>query len=151
MSRILTKPTKWHVHPATTQISLGICPVWSVFALWVAKDPSFLQVDSKDSDQTGQMPRLIWVFARRTCHFVGFVTMWLIFLASALASCSEVNSCSHIMRKPIFGDVWQDSKPHPSYPSPPPTSSLLRYRKYQESWSFGHSVRISIFYKLGSE
>ena len=24
------------------------------------------------------MPRLIWVFAGRTCHFVGFVTMWLI-------------------------------------------------------------------------
>ena len=29
LSRIVTKPTKWHVHPAKTQISLGICPVWS--------------------------------------------------------------------------------------------------------------------------
>ena len=28
----------------------------------------------EDSDQTGRMPRLIWVFAGRTCHFVGFVT-----------------------------------------------------------------------------
>ena len=28
----MTKPTKWHVRPAKTQISLGICPVWSVFA-----------------------------------------------------------------------------------------------------------------------
>ena len=27
--------------------------------LKVAKDPSFLQADSEDSDQTGQMPRLI--------------------------------------------------------------------------------------------
>ena len=26
---------------------------------WVAKDPSFLHADSEDSDQTGQMPRLI--------------------------------------------------------------------------------------------
>ena len=25
------------------------------------------------------MPRLIWVFAGRTCHFVRFVMMWLIF------------------------------------------------------------------------
>ena len=25
------------------------------------------------TDQTGRMPRLIWVFAGRTCHFVGFV------------------------------------------------------------------------------
>ena len=25
----MTKPTKWHVRPAKTQISLGICQVWS--------------------------------------------------------------------------------------------------------------------------
>ena len=57
------------VHPAKTQISLGIRPVWSESSLctqWVAKDPSFLHADSKDFDQTGRMPRLIWVFARRT-------------------------------------------------------------------------------------
>ena len=29
---------------------------------------------SEDSGQTGRMPRLIWVFVGRTCHFVGFVT-----------------------------------------------------------------------------
>ena len=29
-------------------------------------------VHSEDSDQTGQTPRLIWVFAGRPCHFVGF-------------------------------------------------------------------------------
>ena len=40
---------------------------------WVAKDPSFLHADSEDSDQTGQMPRLIWFFAGRKCHLVGFV------------------------------------------------------------------------------
>ena len=45
---------------------------------WVAKDPRFLHVDSEDSDQTGRMPRLIWVFAGRTGHFVGFVMRWLI-------------------------------------------------------------------------
>ena len=28
-------------------------------ALWVAKDPMLLHVDSEESDQTGQMPRLI--------------------------------------------------------------------------------------------
>ena len=35
-------------------------------AQWVAKDPRFLHADSEDSDQTGRMPRLIWVFAGRT-------------------------------------------------------------------------------------
>ena len=68
-----------------TQISLGIRPVWSeslLCAQWVAKDPSFLHVDCKKKkpDQTGQMPRLIWVFAGRTYHFVGFVMRWLIFV-----------------------------------------------------------------------
>ena len=37
----------------------------------------FLHVDSKDSDQTGRMPRLIWVFAGHKGHFVGFVMRWL--------------------------------------------------------------------------
>ena len=57
------------VRPAKTQISLGIRPVWSESSLcaqWVDKGPSFLHADSKDSDQTGRMPRLIWVFAGRT-------------------------------------------------------------------------------------
>ena len=63
------KTNKTTVRPAKTQISLGIRPVWSESSLcaqWVAKDPSFLHVDSEDSDQTGRMPRLIWVFAGRT-------------------------------------------------------------------------------------
>ena len=69
------------MRPAKTQISLGIRPVWSdssLCAQWVAKDTSFLHSDSEDSDQTGLMPRLIWVFAVRTCHFVGFVVLRLI-------------------------------------------------------------------------
>ena len=81
MSRLMTKPTKWHVHPAKTQISLGIRPVWSESSLcaqWVAKGSSFLHADSEDFDQTGRMPRMIWVFAGRTGHFVGFVMRRLI-------------------------------------------------------------------------
>ena len=33
LSCLMTKSTKWSVLPAKTQISLGICPVWSVFAV----------------------------------------------------------------------------------------------------------------------
>ena len=68
VSGLVTKPTKWHVCPAKTQISLDINPVWSESSLctqWVAKDLSFLHMDSEDSDQTGRMPRQIWVFAGR--------------------------------------------------------------------------------------
>ena len=48
-------------------------------AQWVAKNPSFLHEDSKDSDQTGWMPRLIclrWAhmpfcwFCRDVAHFM---------------------------------------------------------------------------------
>ena len=63
------KTNKMTVRPAKTQISLGIRPAWSESSLcaqWVAKDPSFLHADSVDSDQTGRMPRLIWVCAGRT-------------------------------------------------------------------------------------
>ena len=35
----------------------------------VAEDQSNLQVASEDSDQTGRMARLIWVFAGRTAYF----------------------------------------------------------------------------------
>ena len=67
LSRLMTKH-KLAVRPAKTQICLGIRPVWSESSLcaqWVAKDQSFLHADSEDSDQTGRMPRLIWVFAGR--------------------------------------------------------------------------------------
>ena len=81
MSHCTTKPTKQSVRLAKIQISLVIHPVWSessLCTLWVAKDPLFLHADSEDSDQTLRMPRLIWVFAGHTGHFVGFVLQWLI-------------------------------------------------------------------------
>ena len=70
------------VRPAKTQISLGIRPVWpesSLCVKWTAKDSKFLHADSEDSDQTGRMPRVIWVFARRS-HFVGLGMSRLVYL-----------------------------------------------------------------------
>ena len=63
------KTNKMSVHPAKTQISLGIRPVSSEFSLsawrnlgsWATQ-----RAHSEDSDQTGRMSRLIWVFAGRT-------------------------------------------------------------------------------------
>ena len=69
LSRYMTKPTKWLCAKRRLRSALA----------WVAKDPSFLHADSEDSDQTGRMSRLIWVFAGRTCHFVGFVMRRLIY------------------------------------------------------------------------
>ena len=64
------------VRPAKTQISLGIRPVWSEYSLsawWKLGPLATHWAHSEDSDQTGRMPRLIWVFAGRTGQFVGFV------------------------------------------------------------------------------
>ena len=59
VSSLMTKPTKWHVRSAKTQISLDIHPPSLIRVLlcaqWVSKDPSFLHIDSEDSDQTGQI------------------------------------------------------------------------------------------------
>ena len=63
-----------------TQITLGICSVWSESSLSTGRKLGSLATHwwhSEDSDQTGRMSRLIWVFAGRTEHFVGFVMLWL--------------------------------------------------------------------------
>ena len=73
----MTKPTKWPVHQAKTQISLGMRPVLSKSSLSARRKLRSLATHcahSEDSHQTGRMPRLICVFAGRTDHFVDFVT-----------------------------------------------------------------------------
>ena len=63
------KTNKVGVRPAKTQISLGIRPVWSESSLSAWRKLGYLATHwahSEDSDQTGRMPRLIWVFAGRT-------------------------------------------------------------------------------------
>ena len=73
----MTKPTKWHVHPAKTQISLGIRPVWSETSLSAGRKLGSLATHwahSEDSDQTGRMPRLISVFAG--CTVILLVLSW---------------------------------------------------------------------------
>ena len=63
------RTNKMCVRPAKTQISLGIRPDWSESLLSAWKKLGSLATHwahSEDSDQTGRMPRLIWVFAGRT-------------------------------------------------------------------------------------
>ena len=69
VSRLMTKPSKWHVCPAKTQINLDIRPVWSESSLSARRKLMSLATHwahTDDSDQTGRMSRLSWVFARHT-------------------------------------------------------------------------------------
>ena len=70
----MTKLTKWHVRPAKTQINLGIHPVWSESSLPARRNIGSLSTHwahSEDTDLTGRIPRLIWVFA--WCTLILFV------------------------------------------------------------------------------
>ena len=72
---------QYDARPAKIQTSLGIRLVWSetlLCALWVAKGPMLFHAVNEYSEQSGRTYRLIWVFAGRTCHFVGIGTMRLI-------------------------------------------------------------------------
>ena len=68
------------MHPTKTQISPSIRPVWSESSLSAWRNLGTLAIQwvhSEDSDQTGQIPRLIWVFTGRIGHFIGFVVQRL--------------------------------------------------------------------------
>ena len=85
MSRLMTKPTR----TAKTQISLGVRPVWSVSSLSAWRTLGSLAthwVDSEDSDQTGRMPKLVWIFAGRTC----------------MSFCWFGHEMSHVIRNPVY-------------------------------------------------
>ena len=98
LSRLMTKPTKWPVRPAKTQISQGVRPVWSESSLstWRNGGSSATQwVHCEDSDQTWRAQAdlsLRWAH-RSFCWF-----------------CHEV---AHIIdeprhEKPVFGDTVCD-------------------------------------------
>ena len=81
MSRSVTKPTKWHVRPAKTQISLGIRPVWSESSLcaqWVAKE-RFFMLTAKTLISLSGCPG--WSESSLGAHIIfSFVVQRLIFL-----------------------------------------------------------------------
>ena len=82
-SRLMTKPTKWHVCPAQTQISLGTHPVWSVFIVHTKKLKSLATYEhtAKMLIRLGICPS--WTQSSSGAdHFVGFVTRWLIWALS---------------------------------------------------------------------
>ena len=91
-----------------TQISLGICPVWSESSLSAWRNRGSIAthwVHSEDSNQTGRMLRLIWALAGCTCHFVSFVMRWLIYCVSEQGrlwwDCCLILHCSSLWYAPI--------------------------------------------------
>ena len=108
----MSKPTKWHVHPAKTQISLGIRPVWSESSLSAWRKLGSLATHwahSEDSDQTGQMSRLIWVVAGRTVILLvlswGGSHVWSVLLSSIKIKANRMKIYKMFLKS---SDVWHD-------------------------------------------
>ena len=100
MSQRMTKPLKWHVCPAKTQISLGIHPDWSGPSLSEWRKLGSLATHWAHSKDSDQMYRLTWVFPGCTCHFVGFVMRWLrCFLVKRNALSGVLKSLKDVTRK----------------------------------------------------
>ena len=107
----MTKPTKWPLRPAKTQISLCICTVWSESSLsaWTNIGSSATHwALYEDSDQT-RMPRLIWIFAGHKGHSVGFVMRWLTFRKCILIFASGLRNKPHFWR-PCSLALWLQSQ-----------------------------------------
>ena len=83
----------------------------SLCTQWVAKDQSFLHADSKDSDQTGRMPRLIWVFTGRTVILLVFSWGSSFTLNICDNHYGPANSATCYCNDPTFSDrqVWVNS------------------------------------------
>ena len=147
LSQRITKPTKLHVCPAKTQISLRTSLVWlesshvRVKKAWVLTN--YLSAQRK-LIRLGGCPG--WsVFAGRTYHFVGFVMHWLIYgravwdtrfvtleriwfeldVNISVAPSSEIKLYQNPKKSPITG-AW--SSAHQSL-------KLTWYRSYSEAVS----------------
>ena len=104
------KTSKMTVHPAKTQISLGIRPVWSESSLSAWRKLGSLATHwahSEDSEQTGWMPRLIWVFPGRTATLLvlswGCSFLWALLLL-------------FLKKAPIsFNDIWANAWDYGTY------------------------------------
>ena len=98
------KYTFGHMRQAKIQISLRIRAVWSESSLGefgIVKEAKFLHVDNGDFNQTARMHRLIWVFVRRTCQKICYLTLG--FINTCTCSCrSRIPDSSTKLRVVTF-------------------------------------------------
>ena len=143
----MTKQTKW-LYAQRRLISAWT--VWSESSLsaqWVAKDPSFLQADSEDSDQTGRMPRLIWVFAGRT------LILLVLSCRGSYGRPATLNRLRFLYTKEQEEQAWIETRHEKTclrgFRPGKTQTGLFSYKDQLESWKFGFSKYV--LYYLSSE
>ena len=168
MSRLVTKPTKWHVRSAKTQISLGIRPVCEdsdqpghppslirVFAVGMKKAwvLSYSQSISEYSDQTGRMPRLIWVFAGRTCQYVDFVRRRLKYnpcIYSTHANRGDRTLPNAATLPSIVTDCANDAYPQKEVQTAHLRSLVTKVQPLYFHWHDSASLTFCLYFQKGS-
>ena len=113
LNHSMTKPTKWPVRPAKTQISLDTCPVCSepsLRARWVADDPRVLHADSEDSDQTERMP-FCW-FCNAAAQLIIIITVKMHFINIWAVPCENVSYviCEQQRRRSACASARSDQR-----------------------------------------
>ena len=84
LSRRTTKPTKWHVRPAKTQLSLGIHPVWSESSLSHEET-----MDHWIPTERKQIPWSDWVDAQAGLHLCRVILL-VLSCSGSIAKCYPV-------------------------------------------------------------
>ena len=123
-----------------------ICPVWSASSLsaWRNIGSSATHwAHCKDSDQTGQMPRLIWLFTVRTCNFVGYVMRHIVGLQRFIAL-SHYNHLSIILIWMKW--CWKENSPNHLSINHLQLDWNINYYKYK-FWTI-INIHIYIYLKL---
>ena len=125
-----TKKMSVHLANQPWQIAWASAQSDQLCAQWVVKDTGFLHADSEDSDQTGRMPRLIWVFAGSTLTLLVFSCR-----GSAIDSCVlmefEIIYC-HSRRAWLLWDYLNRDMTKP-------TKWLCAQRRLRSAWAFAQS------------
>ena len=117
-SHDMTKPTKWRVRPAKTEIGLGVRPVWSVFAVRMKQLGSLAVHWTHSEDWSDWADAQADLSLRWRSHFVGFVMSRLI---------SDSRGCAYR----LVCSVGKKKK----YIYKSPTASPTSCRK-DEKWTF---------------
>ena len=133
LSRSMTKPTKWHVRPAKTQINLGI----RMKKHWVLSYQRILWL-------TGRMPRLICLlFDARTAHFFLVLSSCGLFCKRRRSACFQSHAvCS--FPSICFGWLGSDSGFTPSLDSFQNKAYTLFFVKTILTWNWYCSPQIFV-------
>ena len=121
MSQLMTKPTKWSLRLAKTQISLGVCPVWSESSLSAWRNLGSLATHwehSKDTDhwadaQTDQSLRWSHTSFYWFCHEAAQMCFIYQEFFSLSTITSVKNWCRIYRKNPKISDTLKICCNHP--------------------------------------